>query len=114
VVLNVTSSASPTHPTTSMVFRPFRVGSIIAFFRWSGFDEGAPIAGHGSAELLDNGSLEIELSFDNKMMRSSPLAANNFRNSLVIGYEVEDGFPVVQSIGKCRMMLSQPLDQLGW
>jgi hypothetical protein len=39
-------------------------GRRIVFFRWSGFDEGDQIAGDGSAELHDNGSLEIELSFD--------------------------------------------------
>jgi len=37
----------------------------IVFFRWQGFDEGDEIAGDGSAELQDDGSLEIELSFDN-------------------------------------------------
>jgi hypothetical protein len=35
------------------------------FFRWAGFDEGDEISGDGSAELQDDGSLEIELSFDN-------------------------------------------------
>jgi hypothetical protein len=33
--------------------------------RWAGFDEGEEISAHGSAELQDNGSLEIELAFDN-------------------------------------------------
>jgi hypothetical protein len=33
--------------------------------RWSGFDEGDEISGEASAELQDDGSLEIELSFDN-------------------------------------------------
>jgi hypothetical protein len=37
----------------------------IVFFRWSGFDEGDQVAGDGSAELQDDGSIEIELSFDN-------------------------------------------------
>jgi hypothetical protein len=36
----------------------------VVSFRWTGFDEGDEISGHGSAELQDNGSLEIELSFD--------------------------------------------------
>jgi len=36
----------------------------IIFFHWSGFDEGDAVGGDGSAELQDNGSLEIELSFD--------------------------------------------------
>jgi hypothetical protein len=35
------------------------------FFRWSGFDEGDEISGDGSAELQDNGTIEIELFFDN-------------------------------------------------
>jgi hypothetical protein len=37
----------------------------IVFFRWNGFDEGDEISGDASAELQDDGSLEIELSFDN-------------------------------------------------
>jgi hypothetical protein len=37
----------------------------IVFFRWSGFDEGDEVAGEGSAELQDDGTIEIELSFDN-------------------------------------------------
>jgi hypothetical protein len=37
----------------------------IVFFRWSGFDEGDAVSGDGSAELQDDGSIEIELSFDN-------------------------------------------------
>ena len=39
-------------------------GRRIGLFRWSGFDEGDQIAGGGSAELQDDGALEIELSFD--------------------------------------------------
>ena len=35
------------------------------FFRWQGFDEGDEITGEASAELQDDGSLEIEISFDN-------------------------------------------------
>lgn len=42
----------------------FEYGRRIVFFRWSGFDEGDQIAGSGTAELQDDGSLEIELSFD--------------------------------------------------
>lgn len=37
----------------------------IVFFRWSGFDEGDGVSGDGSAELQDEGTIEIELSFDN-------------------------------------------------
>ncbi|HTO65651.1 MAG TPA: hypothetical protein VMM15_30875 [Bradyrhizobium sp.] len=37
----------------------------IVFFRWSGFDEGDEVSGDGSAELQDDGTIEIELSFDN-------------------------------------------------
>ena len=37
----------------------------IVFFRWSGFDEGDEVSGDGSAELQDNGTIEIELSSDN-------------------------------------------------
>jgi hypothetical protein len=37
----------------------------IVFFRWSGFDEGDEVSGGGSAELHDDGTVEIDLSFDN-------------------------------------------------
>jgi hypothetical protein len=37
----------------------------IVFFRWAGFDEGDEGTGSGSAELGENGTLEVELSFDN-------------------------------------------------
>jgi hypothetical protein len=39
-------------------------GRRIIFFHWNGFDEGDAIGGDGSAELQDDGSLEIELSFN--------------------------------------------------
>jgi hypothetical protein len=39
-------------------------GRSIVFFRWSGFDEGDEVSGSGSAELQDDGGVEIELSFD--------------------------------------------------
>ena len=39
-------------------------GRGIIFFHWSGFDEGDAVGGNGSAELQDDGSLEIALSFD--------------------------------------------------
>lgn len=35
-------------------------GSTMVFFTWAGFDEMDEVAGTGSAELLDDGSLEIE------------------------------------------------------
>ncbi len=44
---------------------PLEYSKTIAYFRWSGFDEGDEISGNASAELPDDGSLEIELSFDN-------------------------------------------------
>jgi hypothetical protein len=34
-------------------------------FRWSGSDEGDQIEGEGSAELLNDGMIEIEFSYDN-------------------------------------------------
>lgn len=40
-------------------------GRTIVFFRWAGCDEGDEVTGSGSAELMDDGMLEIELSFDN-------------------------------------------------
>jgi hypothetical protein len=36
----------------------------IVFFSWAGFDEGDEMTGTGSAELGDDGTVEIELSFD--------------------------------------------------
>ena len=35
------------------------------FFRWQGFDEGDEISGDASAELQHDGTIEIELSYDN-------------------------------------------------
>jgi hypothetical protein len=43
----------------------FQYSQTIVFFRRSGFDEGDGATGDGSAELQDDGSIEIELSFDN-------------------------------------------------
>jgi hypothetical protein len=33
------------------------------FFTWTGFDEMDEVIGSGSAELLDDGSLEIEFAY---------------------------------------------------
>jgi hypothetical protein len=35
----------------------------IVFFTWTGFDEGDQVSGKGSAELQDDRTVEIELSF---------------------------------------------------
>jgi hypothetical protein len=40
-------------------------GQRIVFFNWTGFDEGDESSGSGSAELEDDGSVEIELAFHN-------------------------------------------------
>jgi len=40
-------------------------GQRIVFFNWTGFAEGDEICGSGSAELEDDGAIEIELSFHN-------------------------------------------------
>ena len=40
-------------------------GRIIVFFHFEGFDEGDDVRGTGPAELMDDGALEIELSFWN-------------------------------------------------
>ena len=34
-------------------------------FRWSGSDEGDEVGGEGTAQLLDDGTLEIEFAYDN-------------------------------------------------
>ncbi len=39
--------------------------SRIVFFTWTGFDEGDEISGSGSAELDDDGAIEVEISFLN-------------------------------------------------
>ena len=44
-------------------YRVVRPGGSI-FFRWAGFDEGDELTGSGSAELGEDGSLEMDLSFD--------------------------------------------------
>jgi hypothetical protein len=40
-------------------------GQSVVFFTWIGFDEGDEVTGSGSAELQDDGTIEIELSFHN-------------------------------------------------
>ncbi len=48
-------------------------GSIIVFFTWQGFEEMDEARGNGSAELLDDGSLEIEFSYhlgDDAMLKA--------------------------------------------
>ena len=34
-------------------------------FRWAGCDEGDQVEGEGTAELLDDGTIEIEFAYDN-------------------------------------------------
>ena len=34
-------------------------------FRWAGCDEGDEVRGEGTAELLDDGTIEIEFGYDN-------------------------------------------------
>lgn len=54
-----------------IAFGAFQAGGEIEYsrttvsFRWAGFDEGDETSGEASAELHEDGSLEIELSFDN-------------------------------------------------
>jgi len=36
---------------------------IMVFFTWEGFDEMTEVTGTGSAELLDDGSIEIEFAY---------------------------------------------------
>lgn len=52
-----------------IAFGPVQVGLNIdyapsmVFFTWAGFDEMDEVTGTGSAELLDDGSLEIEFAY---------------------------------------------------
>jgi hypothetical protein len=63
-------------------------GGRIIFFHWSGFDQGDAIGGDGSAELQDDDSLEIELSFDDGDDAVLTPPRNDFFNSL-LGERVE-------------------------
>jgi len=38
-------------------------GRSIVFFTWQGFDEMDEVTGSGSAEMLDDGSIEIEFAY---------------------------------------------------
>ena len=40
-------------------------GQSVVFFIWVGLDEGDEVTGSGSAELQEDGTIEIELSFHN-------------------------------------------------
>ena len=47
----------------------------IVFFTFEGFDEGDEVSGSGSAELLEDGTLEIEIAFhlgDDAVLRAKP------------------------------------------
>ncbi len=50
-------------------------GRSIVFFTWAGFDEMDEVNGSGSAELLDDGSLEIEFAYhlgDKATLKAEP------------------------------------------
>ena len=49
-------------------------GQRIVFFNWMGFDEGDEICGSGSAELSDDGTIEIELSFHTRELKGMAIA----------------------------------------
>ena len=67
----------------------------IVFFRWSGFDEGDEISGEGSAELQDDGSIEIELSsFDG----DDALANANLRHAINSWREIAEGYCCVAAV----------------
>jgi len=40
-------------------------GKSIVFFTWQGFDEVDEVSGSGNAEMLDDGTLEIEFTYHN-------------------------------------------------
>jgi hypothetical protein len=54
-----------------IAFGPMEAGLEIAYgrtsidFTWIGFDEGDDVSGEGSAELLDDGLIEIEFAYRN-------------------------------------------------
>ena len=53
--------------------------STMVFFTWAGFDEMDEVAGAGSAELLDDGSLEIEFQShlgDDAILKAMPAASS--------------------------------------
>jgi hypothetical protein len=55
----------------------------VVFFTFEGSDEGDEVSGSGSAELTEDGVLEIELSSTAGTMRSSKPRESDFSNSLL-------------------------------
>jgi hypothetical protein len=51
----------------------------LVFFTWAGFDEMDEVTGTGSAELLDDGAIEIEFSYhlgDEAMLKAERMASS--------------------------------------
>jgi hypothetical protein len=58
-------------------------------FAWTGFDEGDEISGEGSAELLDDGFIEIEFEYHNGDDAVFKAKREPFFNSLLrVGLEM--------------------------
>ena len=54
-------------------------GKTSAFFTWSGFDEMDEVTGDGSADLLDDGTLEIEINRllgDDAVLKAVPVPSS--------------------------------------
>ena len=51
------------------------------------------ISGDGSAELEDDGTIEVELSFDKATTPSLPVDANDFFNSLLVPRPIDNSHP---------------------
>lgn len=54
-------------------------GRSIVFFTWAGFDEMDEVGGTGSAELLDDGTLEIEFAYhlgDEAVLKAEPATSS--------------------------------------
>ena len=58
-------------------------GASIVFFTWQGFDEMDEVTGDGSAELLDDGSIEIEFAYHNGDEAILKASRMHFFNSLL-------------------------------
>ena len=53
-------------------------------FRWAGSDEGDQVEGEGTAELLDDGTIEIEFAYDNGDEAVLKAKRRPFFNSLLV------------------------------
>ena len=79
------------HGRGEMAFGALQAGLDIEYsrcsigFTWEGFDEMDEVRGEGSAELLDDGSIEIEFDLPRRRRRRPQSETGHFFNSLLGG-----------------------------